>query len=441
MSQINNFAPPLDRFLWGTASAAHQVEGHNYNSDWWQFEKEGRVKNGDTSEIACLHYEMYKEDFDLMRDLGHNAHRLSIEWSRIEPNEGEFDKEQINHYKNVISYLVSKGLTPVVTLHHFTSPLWFVRKGGFESSESSKVFARFVKTVVQALDESINIWITINEPLIYAYLGWVTGKFPPCKRNPLLAFKVIKNLTLSHMLAYEAIKTRFPGALVGIAHHMRAYRPAKPWYPLDIALSRTAHFLMNNWILDALQFGKLNPPIGHGQKIDGLKGSIDFLGINYYAKDYLHFKTLPVPRVENVVPNFEAKNKCDAGWIIYPQGFYEAIYTAHVRGLPILITENGVATEDDALRVSFIESHLSQMFEAIKQGCRVIGYLHWTFTDNFEWADGYSLKFGIVEIKKPSMERVPKQSAYFYKKQIQKYNELLLAMYCTRSKASQNTQQ
>jgi beta-glucosidase len=215
-------------FLWGTTSAAHQVEGDNKNCDWWEFEQQpGRIANGDSSLVACDSYHRYREDFKLLREMNQNAHRMSIEWSRIEPSQGEFDSRQIRHYRDVLGELREQGIEPMVTLHHFTSPLWFARKGGWTERDSARAFAAFVSRAVEELGDLVNLWCTINEPNIYAANGWVTGEFPPGHKGDLRGlYQVLTNMHRGHELAYAAIKKRRPDSSVGLSHHKLLFLPA-----------------------------------------------------------------------------------------------------------------------------------------------------------------------------------------------------------------------
>ena len=205
-------------FLWGTSSAAHQVEGDNRNSDWWDWEQQpGRIAQGDTSAVACDHYHRYREDFALLRELNQNAHRLSIEWARIEPSEGVFDSRQIRHYRDVLGELREQGIAPMVTLHHFTNPMWFSRQGGWMARGAARAFMPFVHRVVDELGDLVAIWCTINEPGIYAANGWITGEFPPGRHGDLVGqYRVTQNMHLAHELAYSAIKRRWPDSPVGL---------------------------------------------------------------------------------------------------------------------------------------------------------------------------------------------------------------------------------
>src|SRR2546430_10469089 len=217
-------------FLWGTSSAAHQVEGDNRNNDWWEWEqKPGHIAGGDTSAIACDHYNRYREDFALLRGLNQNAHRLSIEWSRIEPSEGVFDSRQIRHYRDVLGDLREQGILPLVTLHHFTNPMWFARQGGWMARGAARAFMPFVHRVVDELGDLVAIWCTINEPGIYAANGWITGEFPPGRHGDLVGqYRGTQNMHLAHEPAYSAIKRRWPDSPVGLSPHKFLFIPPSP---------------------------------------------------------------------------------------------------------------------------------------------------------------------------------------------------------------------
>src|SRR5437588_3237839 len=207
-----------DRFLWGAATAAHQVEGGLTNNDWWRFEQEGHIRDGDSAAVSCDHYRRYREDFRELGGLSHNCHRLSIEWSRIEPAPGEFDEREIRHYRDVLSELREQGMTPMVTLHHFTSPLWFADRGGWAARAAVDSFLPFVRTVARELGDLPGFWCTLNEPNVYAVQGWLLGEFPPGRRGDLRgAYRVLENLHRAHEAAYRELKAITPEVPVGLA--------------------------------------------------------------------------------------------------------------------------------------------------------------------------------------------------------------------------------
>ena len=266
-------------FLWATATAAHQVEGGNTNNDWWAFEQQpGRIAGGDSSGIADDSYNRYREDFAQLRKLRNNAHRLSIEWSRIEPSQGEFDSRQIRHYRDVLGELREQGMSPMVTLFHFTSPLWFAARGGWAAPQAEEAFLPFVRKVVDELGDLVSIWCTINEPNIYATQGWIFGAWPPGRRNDVRGvWRVLGNLKRAHEAAYRVIKNRWPDAPVGFSHNKFWLVPARPRNPLDRAAVQTGRRMMDFW------------PVGRGRMERTVAASSDYIGLNHYSGRLVQF--------------------------------------------------------------------------------------------------------------------------------------------------------
>ncbi|MBI4492792.1 MAG: glycoside hydrolase family 1 protein [Chloroflexi bacterium] len=400
-------------FLWGTATAAHQVEGGNENNDWWDWEQTtGHIKDGSRSGLACDHFRRYQDDFQLLADLGQNAHRLSIEWSRVEPHPGQFDAEALAHYRRVLETMRALGLEPVVTLHHFTNPRWLAQQGAWTRPEVVDAFGRFVERVVRAYRDLVRFWITVNEPNIYASLGFATGEWPPGARDMLLAFRVLRHMVLAHGRAYQVIHREQPEARVSLAHHLRVFDPDRPAHRLDIWTARARDALFNRSILVALRDGRLRPPLGWGERIPELVGSLDYVGVNYYSRDRLAFDPLSPHRLfAREVRRECPRNAC--GWEIYPEGLYRVVRQAAEFG-PVLITENGTADQDDELRPAYLLSHVRQLGQAVQDGLPVLGYLHWSSMDNFEWAQGFRMRFGLVHVDFATQERRVKPSGELY---------------------------
>jgi beta-glucosidase len=390
-------------FLWGTASAAHQVEGDNRNCEWWEFEQQpGRIANGDTSGIACDHYHRYREDFSLLRELNQNAHRLSIEWARIEPSEGEFDSRQIRHYRDVLGELREQGMAPLVTLHHFTNPLWFIRRGGWRASGSARAFLPYVNRVVDELGDLVSMWCTINEPNIYAANGWVTGEFPPGRRGDLAAFyRVLANMRLAHELSYLAIKRRWPDTPVGISHHKFLFVPASNRRS-DRLATRTAQLAVDRW------------PVAPGRLRRVVEATSDFIGIAHYHGQCCAFDASR-PR-EQFIRRFNVPGAfvTDMGWSADPTWMRAVLNDLKGLGKPVYITENGLATSDDSKRERYLTELLSNVRLAIEDGVDVRGYFHWTNMDNFEWARGYQVHFGLIAVDRGTLERTIKPSGRLY---------------------------
>lgn len=400
-------------FLWGTATAAHQVEGGNDNNDWWDWEHvPGHVKDGSRSGVACDHFHRYADDFRLLADLGQNAHRLSIEWSRVEPRAGEFDAEALAHYRRVLETMRALGLEPVVTLHHFTNPRWLALQGGWLRLEVVDAFGRFVERTVQACGDLVRYWITINEPTVYAYNGFLLGIWPPGVHNPLLAFRVVRHMVLAHGRAYRIIHTLAPEARVSLAQHLRVFDPNNASRGLDHWAAGVRAAVFNRSALLAASDGRLRPPLGRGERIAELAGTLDYVGVNYYTREYVAFDPLaPHLLFGREVGRECLRNAC--GWEIYPEGLYRVTREAARLG-PVLVAENGVADENDELRPQFLLDHVAQLARAVADGVPLLGYLHWTSMDNFEWADGYSRRFGLIYVNHETLERRVKPSGELY---------------------------
>ena len=364
-----------DGFLWGTASAAHQIEGDNKNSDWWEFEQQpGRIANGDSSEVACDHYNRYREDFSLLREMNQNAHRLSIEWSRIEPSEGVFDSRQIRHYRDVLGELREQGIQPMVTLHHFTSPLWFARRGGWRAAGSARAFLPFVHRVV-------------DEPAHH-------GDF-------VSLYKVTANRRRAHELAYLAIKRRWPDAPVGLSHHKFLFLPATA-KRLDRLAAHTAQVAVDRW------------PVAPGQLRKVVEATSDYIGIAHYWGQSAAFDARR-PRDQFIKrSNIPGVPETDMGWSTNPAWMRTVLNELKGLGKPVYITENGLASNDDELRQRYLTDVLSNVHLAIQDGVDVRGYFHWTSLDNFEWARGYQMHFGLIAVDRKSLERTIKPSGRLY---------------------------
>ena len=413
-----------DGFLWGTATAAHQVEGGNTNNDWWAWEEAGRIKGGDRSLVACDWWrgERYRGDFDLARALHQNAHRLSIEWSRVEPRAGEWDREAFAFYRRVLSALRERGLVPLVTLHHFANPLWVRARGAWETPAIVPLFERFATQVAHELGDLCDFWITLNEPMVYAYTGYVNAQWPPGKSDFGLAMRVLVNMLRGHSAAYRALHRVQPHARVGIAHNLLAFKPAKP-ATLNRIVVNAQNQIYNRIFLLALQDGRLRLPLGVG-RIPEAVGTQDFIGLNFYfsrrvAVDWrqpgtLFGRTLPAQ------PWGVAYDDELLGWFgkgdIDPDSFYHTLIWLgkYADGKPIYITENGVCDRNDELRPRYLVAYLAAMWRAIQAGAPVKGYFYWTLVDNFEWIEGYALRFGLIANDRATQQRAPKPSAAVY---------------------------
>ena len=388
-------------FLWATATAAHQVEGGNTNNDWWEFEQQpGRIAGDAVSGIADDHYNRYREDFALLRRLRNNAHRLSIEWSRVEPSEGQFDARQLRHYRDVLGELREQGMAPMVTLHHFSNPLWFAARGGWAAPGAHAAFLPFVRRVVDEVGDLVALWCTINEPNIYATQGWIFGSWPPGRRNDVAGlWRVLGNLRAAHEAAYRIIKERRPDAPVGLAHNKFWLVPARPGNPLDLAAVQAGRRLMDHW------------PVGKGQTQRTVAASSDFIGLNHYSGRLVRFDPRRPHSQFARQLNPPGYPVSDFGDAVKPDWMREALLELKAYGKPVYVTESGIAAEDDSDRQRFLKDVLPEVHRAIEEGVDVRGYFHWTSMDNFEWAHGYRMKFGLISVDRTTLERTPKPSA------------------------------
>lgn len=383
-------------FLWGAATAAHQVEGDNRASDWWAAEESGRLPH--RSGRACDHRRLFASDFDLARAFGHNAHRLSLEWARLEPEPGVPDAHAFAHYARVLAALRDRGLEPIVTLHHFTAPRWFAERGGWLAPDAIDRFAAHVEAVVGRLGAGIRWWITVNEPTVLAKHGWVTGDWPPFRRGRWdLAWRVLRRLCAAHRAAYRRIRAAVPDALVSFAHSIPWIEPCDPRRPLD----RLAARLRTLFLVDL--------PLAWVR--EGGRLLLDFVAVNYYTRTIVRWR----PRGRALLfgedclePHHGARLFDELGQELCPGGLLAVLRRSARLGLPILITENGVATADDALRLAHLRGHLAALAQALAEGIDLRGYLYWSLLDNFEWAKGTTARFGLAETDFATLERRPR---------------------------------
>ncbi len=412
-------------FRWGTATAAHQVEGGNTNNDWHAWEQgEGHVHGGQKSGLASDWWNRAEQDLGRAAELGQNAHRMSVEWSRIEPSEGKWDDAAIDRYRQMLRFMRDHGIEPMVTLHHFTTPLWLVERGGWENPAIIPLFERFATKVTESLGEFCNLWCTINEPIIYMVLGWVAGEprtdkhqqltYPPCKHDIDLGMKVAENLFLGHGAAYYAVHRVQPQARVGAVHNLTYFQPHHGLSPLDRLVTSTRERLMNWAALDATLNGRIPRLIG-SRRVRELANTSDFIGLNYYTRSILTFNPNSAGTLfaqDVFLPGMEM-SELNYGEV-YPEGIYHLLKRLARYGKPIYITENGLPDAGDRQRPAFLITHLRQIWKAINDNIPVMGYYHWSLVDNFEWAEGWNLRFGLIELDPQTQERKLRRSGELY---------------------------
>ncbi|NLH49700.1 MAG: glycoside hydrolase family 1 protein [Myxococcales bacterium] len=397
-------------FLWGTATSAHQVEGNNLHSDWWAYEQvPGHIQRGDKSGLACDHWRRFAADFDLCRAMRNNAVRLSFEWARIEPREGQIDDTAVRHYHEVLDALAQRNLTPFVTVHHFTLPLWFAHRGGFAVKDNLRHFERYCGLLAGEFGSRVRFWNTINEPSIYAMMSYLFGYFAPGEKSPRLFRLVMQNILAAHAVAYHALKRAHPENQIGLVKNIPYYTPFNPRHPLDKLAAAQHDWLYNAFVIEGIRTGRRHLPLGDGKVLPGLAGSVDFWGLNYYnqsrCKWYWPLATINAG---------ERHRMTQTAWAPYPPGLKQNLLRLASFGLPLYVTENGLATDDDPWRCAYLIEHLRQVHEAIAAGADVRGYFYWSLLDNFEWEDGWFPKFGLIGCDPQTRERRPKPSAELY---------------------------
>lgn len=378
-----------ENFTWGTAVSAYQTEGNNSNTDWWYWEKNkkrGQKYPLEPSGIADDSYNRYEEDFEFAKQMHNNAIRLSIEWARIEPEEGKFDEKEIEHYKKVLKCARDKGLKAFVTLHHFTNPLWFARKKGWVGLKAPWFFARYAKRCAKEFGSLVNVFFTINEPQVLALMCYTIGSWPPNKINLTKSLFCQINMMRAHNAAAKAIKSvgNYP---VGIVKHIVWYETYEgTGFFLDKLAAKIIFWLNSDFFLQ---------PISK---------NLDVIGLNYYFTNQI--KNLKAVHPPGMVSNLN--------WWINPTGLKNILVYLKKYNLPIYITENGLADSEDKLRKVFIKAMLIACYEAMEQKVPLEGYFYWSLIDNFEWHEGYWPKFGLVAVDRKTLERKPRKSFYYY---------------------------
>lgn len=388
-------------FMWGAGTSSHQIEGDNVN-DWKLWEDAGHVVNGQKSGKAANSWDLFEKDFDVAEKLGLNTYRFSIEWSRIEPEEGKFNKEALVKYRKMLVSLKKRGITPMVTLHHFTNPIWL---DDWSNDENIEHFVEYVKYIVSGLGDLVDYWCTINEPVNMVLLGFELGIWPPGgkkKKKGLLAYR---NFVEAHRQAYDAIhqmsiRKRRPEPMVGIPLSLSSFTPARKKSLLDR--------LINNYVKRFKNHGFLSK----------ISDKLDFIGVNYYFS--FHTKWYSYGSFTDIrYPGLGLRTN-DMGWNIEPSGIYNVLMEMKKYDLPVIVTENGVPDAEDGKREWFIREHLDYIGRAIDDGVNVRGYLYWSLIDNFEWADGFEPRFGLAHVDYKTMKRTIRPSAKVYAKIIKK---------------------
>ncbi|MFZ5470030.1 MAG: glycoside hydrolase family 1 protein [Myxococcota bacterium] len=413
-------------FLLGAATSSHQVEGNNTN-DWTEWEK-GSFEDGSphihdqsVSGAATDSYNRFDEDLALLKTLGANTYRFSVEWSRLEPKENQWREDVANRYLEWTLKLRQAGIEPMVTLHHFTLPTWVAEQGGWENEQTLFRFTSFVFKVATKLGAQVDLWCTVNEPNVYAVQGYIDGIWPPGKKDSRAAALVLARLIEAHAFATSALRVADTvdadgdgrAVLSGLAHHVRVFQPASN-STLDTTVAGLTDDFFNEAIVRAARTGRIQLSVPGEIEIDreviDLKGSFDYLGLNYYTRDHVRADLGDPSLSKQYVPKGRPVNQL--GWDIYPEGLYQFLRRFGQEGWPIYITENGIADAEGTERPYFLRAHLYAVERALAEGVDVRGYYHWSLLDNFEWAEGYVPRFGLyrVDFDSPEKARTPTEA-------------------------------
>jgi beta-glucosidase len=357
-------------FLWGAATAAHQIEGNNIHSDWWQAEQTGRLPH--RSGAACDSWNLWRDDIRLLSEIGLNAYRLSVEWARIEPYPGRFDQVALDTYRAQLEALRAAGIEPIVTLHHFTNPRWLADLGGWTNPEVVPRFVEYANRVVDRTHDLVRWWVTINEPSILGLKAYLEGSWPPQEPGNLRGYvRLMHHAARGHARVRRLLRRARSDAMVSIAFSIWPFQALRPWSPIDQAMAQIGDWLWQKRFLRRTL------------------SDLDWIGVNYYSRTLVGWPSPSDTRQGS-------GERTDFGWEIYPEGIYTVLRRVGHFNRPVIITENGISDADDDQRAAYIVAHLRQMWRALQEGVDLRGYMHWSLLDNFEWADGYDQHFGLA---------------------------------------------
>ena len=409
-------------FLFGAATSSHQVEG-GLDNDWTEWERGSfpdgtpHIANGDQSGLAADSWNRFDEDLALLQQLGANTYRFSVEWSRLEPTKGAWDAAAMARYRQWATRLRAAGIEPMVTLHHFTLPRWVSEQGGFEGASTPDDFAAFARRVATELGDQVDLWCPINEINVYSTLGYLTGEWPPgAKDDQVRQILVMREMLRAHAKATAALRevdtTDADGdgqaTVVTHAHHVRIFQPASHSV-LDTTIAGLTDDVFNEAIPRAFKSGRFQVSVPGtvelDEPIEGLAGSLDVLGINFYTRDVVR-ADLGSAALSQMYFR-PGRPVSDLGWDLYPDGLYQALKRYQAYGWPMVVTENGTADTDDDFRERFLRQHVAAMERAVAEGANVRGYYYWSLIDNFEWAEGYGPRFGLYRVDYATFARTP----------------------------------
>lgn len=401
-------------FLWGTASCGYMTEGGITTDNWYSWMMEDQKLPPEKRAFAepvgqaCDYWNRFDEDHKLAHDLGVQVHRMSVEWSRVEPEQGKYDMAAVEHYGKILDSLHAHGVKTMLTLNHFIIPAWVEALGGYLNRE---VFIRnyreYVRLIVETLGDKVDYWLPINEPFVVPAVCYLVGMWPPYKKGMINYANAYRTMMEMHGNSYQVIKRRHPAAPVGVAFAWNYMRPYRDRNLLDHFGAWFNNRGANEVFFDAYESGRLTFPIGFGQRIDCMKDALDFIGVNYYTPYFC--------KGRQAFPSRPGEHVTDRETTYWPEGMYRVLKRLADRfDTPMIVTETGVATNDEPFRIQFITEHLKAVHRATVEGANVKGFMYWSLTDNWEWNYGFKMRFGLIHIDYETQKRTIKESGTWY---------------------------
>jgi beta-glucosidase len=399
--------PGMRRFLWGAATSAFQMEGAP-RCDWTDWSvKDERDRRARLHGVG--HHARTDEDMALLPALGVNAYRYSVEWSRVVPRRGAWDRVEMDRYVRIAAGLRDAGIEPVVTLHHFTNPAWLADRSGWENPATVDEFLRFAERAIHSLRKYVRVFVTFNEPNVFVAGGYLGGIMPPGRKSAKDGFAAFANVFRAHAAVYDMIHAEGrERASVGVAHNMVAFRPAAEGSAMDRWAVKVAHGIYNMGLIETFRTGTLSvrlPFFLEEETPVGVRDKLDFLGVNYYFRMFLRMSPLRLKGPEYFWEDRKKRGLTETGWEVYPKGFEEALRAAALAGVPLVVTENGAAETDDRRKIAFMKDHLRVLLRLKREGVDIRGYFWWSLMDNYEWLEGLRPRFGLYRVDFDTLER------------------------------------
>lgn len=413
-------------FMWGASVSAHQCEGNDDHADWAHWISPVPTSAGVPAGQAADHYNRFAQDLDLLKAINLNTYRFSVSWARLypHPDMAEPDPDAVAHYDAVLAACKARGIRPMLTLHHFVMPDWLTEQDRWGDGRAIDDFKKLTRFAADRWGKDVDYWITVNEPEVFAFHGWLRAVFPPGKTDFALALRVLANLMKAHAEAYHIIKESDTidadgdgqASMVGIAHLVVPVVPYTPWNPFEQFVATAVGAFTNSFWFVADRTGIIDLRLPFGPELIEdfplFRGTHDFIGINYYSRQIIRID----PLLGVVVDQYPNSVRSSLGIEVYPQGLYDSMQFMSQFGLPLLITENGIADSDDSLRPAYIKSHLAEIsrFMRDRPDVSVKGYIHWALMDNFEWEHGFGPRFGLYAVDYATQQRTARPSALLF---------------------------